>query len=107
MVEKLKLQWFRDALSVMHQISEVHDAEATWGTLVQAKETLANKMIEWQARLGEIHSRNQEFEEQVAIAEQKLIAAQMDTSCAEALEGLKEEQALLLAREKQMETDLK
>lgn len=94
-------------LKVVRSIPELHDAEAECSNLTKCQEEVTDALVAWRSKQSDIHARNLDLQQQVALAERQLITAKMDGSCGEALERLKEELALLQGREKQMRTDIK
>ncbi|KAL3678239.1 hypothetical protein R1sor_021195 [Riccia sorocarpa] len=72
MAEQLKVQWFRDAIDILRNISNFHEPETQCAALVEGREMLTKKMTEWQAKLGELHSRNEEVDDCLEAIEEQL-----------------------------------
>ncbi|OAE34557.1 hypothetical protein AXG93_1487s1030 [Marchantia polymorpha subsp. ruderalis] len=87
-VPELNTYVLEAVLKVVRSIPELHDAEAECSNLTKCQEEVTDALVAWRSKQSDIHARNLDLQQQVALAERQLITAKMDDldDCLEAIE---------------------
>ncbi|CAM6107105.1 unnamed protein product [Calypogeia fissa] len=104
---ELNVSELQETVALLRTCHDFHPKELDCGILRKVQADMSEVMANWRAKQAEKQSQNLELQQQVALAERRLVSAKMDGSNNEEFERVKEQLAQAQAREKQMQADVK
>ncbi|CAM6119262.1 unnamed protein product [Calypogeia fissa] len=87
-VEELNVTALKDGVHAIRILDALYDAESDVSNLRKTQQDITELLAAWRSKQAEMNSQNLELQQQVALAERRLVSAKMDNleECIQAIE---------------------